>query len=56
LIAGHDYPDQITARDGRDRLAALIHDLENYASGLLRTANDEFCSVVRRGYRSYSIV
>jgi hypothetical protein len=55
LIAGNDCPDQIIARDGDDRVAALVHDLENYAARLLRTENDEFYSVVRRGWRSYSI-
>ncbi len=55
LISGHDYPDQIVARDGGDRVAALVHDLENYAAHLLRTTNEEFYSVVRRGFRSYSI-
>jgi hypothetical protein len=55
LIVGHDYPDQIISRDGGDRIAALVHDLEYYAADLLRTANDEFCSIVRRGFRSYSI-
>ena len=56
LIAWDDYPNQIVARDGGDRVAALIQDLDNYAAGLLRTANNaDFYSVVRRGFRSYSI-
>lgn len=55
LITGHDYPDQIIARDGGDRIAALLHDLGHYAARLLRTPNDDFYSVVRQGYRSYSI-
>ncbi len=55
LVSGNDHPDQIVARDGGDRIAALQHDLEKYAAGLLRTPSDEFFTVVRRGFRSYSI-
>jgi hypothetical protein len=55
LIAGHEQPDLILARDGGDRVAALVYDLENYASDLLRTTNDEFYKIVRRGYRTYSV-
>jgi hypothetical protein len=55
LITSCEYPDQITARDGGDGVAALLHDLEKYAADMLRTSNDAFFAVVRRGFRSYSI-
>jgi hypothetical protein len=55
LIEGHEIPDGIIARDRGDRVAALIHDLSSIAASVLREPSDEFCAIMRRGWRAYSI-
>ena len=55
LITSDKIPDMIVARDGGDRVAALIYDLESIASTVLRKPCDEFSAIIRRGHRSYSI-
>jgi hypothetical protein len=56
LICCDDIPDAIAARDGGDRVAALIHDLKFFAASILCEPCEEFYAIVRRGYRNYSIV
>jgi len=55
LICGHNTPDMIIARDGGDRVAALIHDLSSIAVSVLREPCEEFYAIVRRGWRAYSV-
>lgn len=55
LIASDSIPDAIVARDGGDRVDALIHDLKVLASPVLCEPCDNFYAIVRRGARSYSI-
>jgi hypothetical protein len=55
LIECKEIPDVIKARNGSDRVAALIHDLRFFAEPLLREPSNEFYAAVRRGARSYSI-
>lgn len=50
-----DSPDAIVARDGGDRVAALIHDLSVHAAAVLRAPCEEFYAIVRRGGRGYSV-
>jgi hypothetical protein len=56
LVAGLDYPDEIMARDGGDRVAALMFDLETFAFRVLREPCEAFFEIVRNGCRCYSIV
>lgn len=55
LIGTTDLPDTIAARDGGDRVAALIHDWREFAVSVLAHPCSEFFDIVRRGARSYSI-
>ena len=55
LISGDSIPDSVVARDGGDRVDALIHDLDAYVIPLLSNDMDTFCDAIRRGFRSYSI-
>ena len=55
LIGGHKTPDMIIARDGGDRVAALIHDLSSIAVSVLREPCEEFYAIVRQGWRAYSV-
>jgi hypothetical protein len=55
LICSHKTPDMIIARDGGDRVAALIHDLSSIAALVLREPCEEFYAIVRRGWRAYSV-
>ncbi len=55
LITSDRIPDSIVARDGGDRVDALIHDLSALASRVLREPCAEFYAIVRLGLRSYSI-
>jgi hypothetical protein len=55
LIMCNNIPDAIAAREGGNRVDALIHDLNVFASPVLCKPCDEFYAIVRRGYRSYSI-
>ena len=55
LIGGHKTPDMIIARDGGDRVAALIHDLSSIAVLVLREPCEEFYAIMRRGWRFYSV-
>jgi hypothetical protein len=55
LITSGDLPDAIVARDGGDRVDALIHDLAELAARVLREPSDDFYAIVRRGHRSYWI-
>ncbi|MEL7498322.1 MAG: hypothetical protein AAFN77_11985 [Planctomycetota bacterium] len=56
LIKSDNIPDAIVAREGSDRVDALIHDLNVFASPVLCEPCDEFYAIIRRGYRSYFIV
>ncbi|ODA35435.1 hypothetical protein [Planctopirus hydrillae] len=56
LIASSKTPDTIIARDGGDRVEALIHDLSVLASRVLCEPCEEFYAIVRRGLRKYSVV
>ncbi len=56
LIACHDIRDAIIARDGGDRVAALIHDLNLFAAPVLREPSEEFYAVMRRKPGIWSIV
>lgn len=56
LIDTTDIPDAIVARDGDDRVAALLHDLSTFVVPALSTpSSDEFCRIIRSGYRAFSI-
>lgn len=55
LICTGETPDAIDARDGGDRVVALIHDLQSIAASVLREPCEEFYSIIRRGWRVYSI-
>ena len=55
LIQSDCIPDMIVARNGNDRVDALIDDLTNYAITVLREPCDEFFGIVREGYRCYSV-
>ena len=55
LIGSTDIPDAIVARDGGDRVTALLHDLANFVAPFLCEPTDGFCEIVRCGYRAYSI-
>ena len=55
LVPSSDLPDAIIARDGGDRISALLYDLTVIAAPMLRTPCDEFYTIVRRGHRTYSI-
>jgi hypothetical protein len=55
LLDADDYPDQIVARDGGDRVAALMHDLTYFAQPVLREVGEPFYRIVRTGFRVYSI-
>lgn len=50
-----EYPDGIVARDGGDRVAALIDDLKFFAAPVLREPCEEFCTIMRTGFRGYSL-
>lgn len=54
LITGGEYA--IIARDGGDRVAALIHDLRHIAAPVLREPCEEFLSTIRTGYHSWTYV
>jgi hypothetical protein len=54
LITGGEYA--IVARDDGDRVAALIHDLRHIAAPVLREPCDEFLSIIRTGYHSWTYV
>lgn len=56
LVCGDKSPDVIVARDGGDRVAALIHDLSLLAAPFLREPCEEFNAIIRRGTRVYSVV
>ncbi len=55
LIESGDTPDAILARDGGDRVAALLHDWQAFAAPVLSQPCDAFFKIVRRGFRAYSI-
>ncbi|MEM7478162.1 MAG: hypothetical protein AAF483_24510 [Planctomycetota bacterium] len=55
LLASDCIPDSIVARDGGDRVDAIIHDLTVLASSVLCEPCGEFYKIVRRGFRSYSV-
>jgi hypothetical protein len=55
LVVGDGIPNAIAARDGGDRVEALIHDLQLFASSVLREPCDAFYAIMRRGSRSYSV-
>lgn len=55
LMTCDNIPNAIVARDGGDRVDALIHDLNVLASTVLCEPCDEFYAIIQRGYRSYSI-
>jgi hypothetical protein len=54
LIAGDGIPDAIVARNGGDRVAALIHDLA-FAAEILREPTEAFYAIIRRAGRSFSV-
>jgi hypothetical protein len=54
LITGGEYA--IVARGGGDRVAALIHDLRHIAAPVLREPCEEFLSIIRTGYHSWTYV
>jgi hypothetical protein len=54
LLCSDGVPDAISARDGGDRIAALIHDL-GLASAVLREPCERFYEIVRLGFRGYSV-
>jgi hypothetical protein len=54
LLACDGTPYTIDGRDGVDRVEAFMHDLL-LAAPVLRERNDDFCRIVRRGCRSYSV-
>ncbi len=56
IIENHRQPDWIVARDGGDRVAALIHDLTAIAGPILSSPCAEFDAVMRKGRRSYKIL
>lgn len=56
LITSGNNPDTIVARDGGDRVEALIYDLSILASRVLCEPCEEFYAIVRRGLRKYSVV
>lgn len=55
LIVTDKQPDAVVARDGGDRVAALLHDLTTIAAAVLREPNETFYAIMRRGRRCYSI-
>ena len=55
LIGSTENPDLIVARDGGDRVAALIHDLTEFAISVLAEPCDLFFDMIRKGRRSYSV-
>jgi hypothetical protein len=55
LITIDDIPDAIVARDGGDRVAALIYDLSTIAAAVLREPCEEFFTIIRSGRRCYSM-
>lgn len=55
LVCIDQIPDAIVARDGGDRVAALIRDLTTVAFTLLRKPCDEFYAIMRHGGRAYSV-
>ena len=56
LICADSIPDAVLARDGADRVDALIHDLSMFVLPLIANDMDIFFAAIRKGYRSYSIV
>ena len=55
LIGSDSIPDAIVARDGGDRVTALIYNWSSFAAPILRTPCDSFYAIIRRGSRSYSV-
>lgn len=55
LISGDSIPDAAVARDGGDRVGALIHDLTEFVIPLFTNDMVTFLTAIRRGFRSYSI-
>jgi hypothetical protein len=55
FVCGHRISDAVVARDGGDRIDALIHDLSAIAASVLREPCEEFFDIMRRGCRTYSI-
>lgn len=51
LICNNRYPDLIIARDGGDRVEALIHDLVSIASPVLREPCEQFDAIMRTNRR-----
>ena len=49
-------PNLIAARHGVDRVAAFVHDLRHIAASMLREPCEEFSTIMRRGYRSWTFV
>lgn len=55
LISSDSLPDAVAARNGGDRIAALIHDLSSFVSPVLSEPTSVFSAIIRRGARSFSI-
>jgi hypothetical protein len=55
LIGSDNIPDAIVARDGGDRVAALIHDLSSFVAPILRGPSDKFFEIIRHGTRYFSV-
>jgi hypothetical protein len=55
LIGSWDIPDVVVARDGGDRVTALLHDLSAYAALVLREPSEVFDAIMRQGSRYYSV-
>ncbi len=55
LVSINKYPDYIAARNGGDRVSALIHDLNTIASPVLCEPCDAFYEIIRLGYRHFLI-
>ncbi len=55
LVAGNRQPDVVVAREGEDRVGALIHDLSYFAVQVLREPNARFYEIMRSGQRAYDV-
>jgi hypothetical protein len=56
LICSVSIPDAVVARDGGDRVAAMIYDLPYFVAPCLRLTSERFCDIMRLGWRSYTVV
>lgn len=55
LIESDNLPDAIVARNGNDRVEALIHDLSKFIAPILQKPSDDFYAIIRCGQRSYTV-